>query len=85
MTTEVLAISFVYCPACVGGRKLRVRFKDNAVIEFKNIPSYAGYDAENVEGYAVPEQFNQAAMIVNSRMLSDWMRGGQLFQGVDFL
>ena len=86
MTTDVLAISFVYCPACFGGRKMRVRFKDNSVIEFKNAIGMLNYEWEYVEGAETdPGQFNRAWMIVASKMATDWMHGGQLFQGVDFL
>ena len=86
MTTDILAISFVYCPACYGGRKMRLRFKDNNVIEFKRSPTQGTYEAENVEGgTANEEQFNRAWLIASSRMISSWMRGDQLFQGVDFV
>jgi hypothetical protein len=87
MTTEVLAISFVYCPACYGGRKIRVRFRNNAVVEATNAPNYAGYDLKFVEGKSDEEDIELVItqQIVTAMLTSGWMRGNGLFQGVDFL
>jgi hypothetical protein len=84
--SEVRAISFVYCPGCFGGRKMRVRFSNGSVIEVKNELNYVGYDLRYVEGNLLNDTEIRTSQIISaSSIVSSWMRGNALFPGVDLL
>ena len=86
MTDNVRAISFVLCPACIGGRKIRIRFPNDNVLEIKNTPTYQGYDMEYPE-ITVDQSFIEIPMahrIMATPIIRDWMSGSHIFQGFDY-